>query len=116
MAQTNVGEPFDGFRGYALGGEKRRFCTLYGMGKTAVFSTALYNEDGAHALALVWCDRVQYLYNMWRHGGMTEHFRLGAQATNDGCRDCASGAALANTGTLVQRNRLHVVKQIWPNM
>ena len=50
---ANVGQAFDSFRGYALGGEPARFCTHYGVSKTATFSTALYSEDGAHALALV---------------------------------------------------------------
>ena len=48
-----MGQAFDSLRGYALGGEPARFCTHYGVSKTATFSTALYSEDGAHALALL---------------------------------------------------------------
>ena len=50
---ANVGQAFDSFLGYALGGEPARLCTHYGVSKTTTFSTALYNEDGAYALALV---------------------------------------------------------------
>lgn len=42
------------------------FCNLYKLSKTASFSYSRYLETGSLKLALEWCRRMQFLYNIWQ--------------------------------------------------
>ena len=59
------GVPYDSFRGQAANGTAKLFCQLYGFAQSNTFSIALFGEAHAQQLARMWCDKLQFFFNMW---------------------------------------------------
>ena len=55
----------DAIVGDARTAQARAWGQRYAMGKMVSFSTILYGEAAAHAMALEWCRRCQFFYNLW---------------------------------------------------
>ena len=50
----------------AMAGPPRTWCKRYGLNTMASFSFSRYTETGCHTLALEWCRRLQFFFDIWR--------------------------------------------------
>lgn len=67
--QEHTGVCYDSFRGFAMKGEAQQMCSIFRLTGTATFSIKLYSEEGAHRLASLWCDKMQWCLGWWRTTG-----------------------------------------------
>ena len=53
----------------ANGGVPREWCKHFGLGQTMPFSVRRYGETSCMALTKEWCDRMQFLFDIWADTG-----------------------------------------------
>ena len=57
--------PFDTVLGVAKAGAPNQWAIKYHLGKSASFSAKKYGDYAAHVMALEWCRRCEFFYQMW---------------------------------------------------
>ena len=104
----HVGLPYDSFRGEARGGEAKRFCDRFKLTKTATFAIRLYTEALAQELAIEWCTRRQFFYDLWDAGGRPADFQFSAEDIASYVERLAfsEAAAVAGPRCLVRVNQI----------
>ena len=61
----HAGVPYDSFRGQAHNGDPKRFCVFYKLPKSATFAITQHTKFLAQEVAVEWCSKLQYFYDLW---------------------------------------------------
>ena len=61
----HAGVPYDSFRGQAHNGDPKAFCVFYKLPKSATFAISQHTEFLAQEMAVEWCSKLQYFYDLW---------------------------------------------------
>ena len=77
-AIRSVGVPYGSFRGDAKTAEGIRFCELFGLSKSATYAIRQHTESLAQELAVEWCTRRQFWFDIWDAAGRTADFQFTA--------------------------------------
>ena len=70
------GVAYDFYRAFAKNDLPSSFCDLYGLVRSASFSTAKYTEEGCLVMIRSWLHRMNYLYTVWTESGCSATFQF----------------------------------------
>ena len=73
---ANNNTPFDIFCAKGSNTMAVEFCQRYGLVKSGSFSISVYTEAHANILAQIWCDRRQFLFDVWNERGSHFNFQF----------------------------------------
>ena len=65
--------PFDSIKTYAQRGEPYEWCKRYSLSVAASLSFNKFGDRAASSLALYWCQRMQYFYNLYLVAGQGDY-------------------------------------------
>jgi hypothetical protein len=111
---ANRGVPFDCVRAQPAPGTPRDWCVMYGMPNSASFSYSKYGEGPASVLALQWCARMQYLFDIWKAQSDPRYVYL--ESDNRSYQEDAEFRAFVDdlpvVGTCIER--VKAIREIFP--
>ena len=69
-AKAKLGTAVDAWGGKVQQGSKaEQFCRLHRFNLSAQFAIRLFGNDEARMLAKEWCNRMQYIFDLWQEQG-----------------------------------------------